>query len=271
MTVSDLPLVSIVTPSFQQVDYLERALLSVLEQDYPRLEYIVIDGGSTDGSREILQRYAHRLAYWVSEPDLGQTEALNKGFSRATGDIFAWLNSDDALFPGTVRKAVEFLVSHAEIGMVYGGADYIDAEDRRIGRFPAAPTDYRRLRRGYVHIPQQSSFFRSRLWRMAGPLDPTYHFAMDYDLWVRIADLSPIAHVPEAWAGFRLHAGAKTLKDADRCWPEMIRIHFRDGGKPWSIIYAKYLVRRLTEPLWAERLRRRMRQGEYPGPPWCRL
>lgn len=261
MNAENLPLVSIVTPSFNQKRFLEAAMLSVLEQDYPRVEYIVIDGNSTDGSRELIDAYASRLAHGRSEPDSGQTDAINKGFALARGDVLAWLNSDDVLFPGTLRKAVDYLTAHPEIGMVYGGADYIDSEGHRLGRFPAAPTDYRRLRQGYVHIPQQSAFFRASLWRMAGPLDTTIDFAMDYDLWLRIAAVSPIAYVPGAWSGFRLHAGAKTLKDADRCWPDMIRIHFRDGGRPWSIIYAKFLVRRLTEPLWAERVRRRIRHA----------
>lgn len=152
------PLVSIVTPSFNQAAYLESSIRSVLDQDYRPLEYIVIDGGSSDGSRGILERYADRLAWWVSEPDAGQTEAINKGFARSKGSILAWLNSDDVYVPGAVREAVEYLTAHPEAGMVYGDADYIDAAARRLGRFPAAPTDYRRLRRGYVHIPQQAAW-----------------------------------------------------------------------------------------------------------------
>ena len=254
----ELPLVSIVTPSFNQARYLEATIGSVLEQDYPRIEYIVIDGGSTDGSKEIIQRYADQVAYWVSEPDRGQTDAINKGFARAKGDILAWLNSDDVYRPGAVSEAVGYLHDHPEAGMVYGDADYIDESGQVIGRFPAAQTDYKKLRKGYVHIPQQTSFFRSRLWHMVGPLDPTFYFAMDYDLWVRIAAVSSIRYHPRTWAAFRLHGDTKSLAEADRCWPEMIRVHQRLKGSHFSVITAKYLLRRLLEPILPYRLHARL-------------
>ena len=240
-----MPVLSVVTPSFNQAAYLEQAMLSVLSQDYPAIEYIVVDGGSSDGSQEIIKRYAERLAWWTSEPDDGQTDAINKGFARATGDIMAYLNSDDLYRPGAVREAVDYLVTHPEIGMVYGDADYIDENGTVIGRFAAAQTDYKRLRRGYVHIPQQAAFFRADLWRRVGPLDPSFQFAMDYDLWVRISALAPIHYVRRPWAAFRLHDQAKTRAAIELCWPEMIRVHRRLGGSNFSIIYAKYLLRRL--------------------------
>jgi glycosyltransferase involved in cell wall biosynthesis len=253
-----LPLVSIVTPSFNQVDYLEAAIRSVLAQDYPRLEYIVIDGGSADGSHEILRRYSDSLAHWSSEPDSGQTEAINKGFARAHGEILAWLNSDDVYRPGAVREAVEFLSRHPEVGMVYGDADYVDETGATVGRFPARPTSPAGLRRGYVHIPQQASFFRASLWKVAGPLDPSFYFAMDYDLWVRISALSPFRYHPRLWASFRLHPEAKTMAAADQCWPEMVRVHEREGGGRLSVLYGKYLIRRALEPLLPYRLKARL-------------
>jgi len=253
-----LPLVSIVTPSFNQAPYLEATIQSVLGQGYPRLEYIIVDGGSTDRSLEIIRRYAGRLAHWSSEPDSGQTEAINKGFARAKGEILAWLNSDDLYHPEAVREAVEFLERHPEIGLVYGDADFVSDAGEVVGRFPARQTSLARLRRGYVHIPQQASFFRASLWRLVGPLDPTFYFAMDYDLWVRIAALSPLAYHRRPWAGFRLHRDAKTLSAADQCWPEMLRVHRREGGGRLSILGAKYLVRRLVEPLMPYRLRARL-------------
>lgn len=248
--------VSIVTPSFNQAAFLEETLRSVLEQDTPDIEYIVIDGGSSDGSAEILRRYSARLAYWVSEPDRGQTDALNKGFARATGEVLAWLNSDDVLRPGAVRRAVEQLRAHPQAAAVYAEADFIDETGRIIGRFPAAQTDYARLRRGYVHVPQQSTFFRADLWRQVGPLDPSFYFAMDYDLWVRLAALAPLVYVPgEVWSAFRLHGAAKTVAADDRCWPEMLRVHYRLGGSHFAPIVWKYWLRRLVAPLI--RLRRR--------------
>jgi hypothetical protein len=147
---------------------------------------------------------------------------------------------------------------HPEAGMVYGQADYIDENGATVGCFPAATTDLRRLRQGYVHIPQQSAFFRASLWRMVGPLDPSFYFAMDYDLWARIASVSPILHVREVWAGFRLHSDAKTLASAARCWPEMWRVHRREGGSALSVFGAKYALRRLVDPLMPLRLRYRL-------------
>lgn len=243
---ASLPLVSIVTPSLNQARFLEETIRSVLGQDYPRLEYLVVDGGSIDGSLEIIRRYEDRLAWWISEPDRGQTDALNKGFARAKGEIFAWLNSDDAYLPGAVAEAVEYLQSHPEAGMVYGDANLVDEEGRVIGRFPARQTDYRRLLRGYVHIPQQATFFRAELWRRVGPLDPSFYFAMDYDLWVRIARLAPLRYHRRLWANFRLHARGKSRLSDERCWPEMLRVHRREGGGRLSWLAFKAAIRPLV-------------------------
>jgi glycosyltransferase involved in cell wall biosynthesis len=237
----ELPLVSIVTPSFNQGRFLEETISSILNQDYPHIEYILVDGGSTDESLEIIHRYADRLSWWVSEPDRGQTDAINKGFGRARGEILAWLNSDDTYLPGAISSAVSYLQEHLEAGMVYGDANLVDEAGVTIGKFPARQTDYRRLRRGYVHIPQQASFFRSSLWQQVAPLDPTFYFAMDYDLWVRLAKLAPLHYHPQLWANFRLHGGGKTSVSDDRCWPEMLRVHRREGGSwlSWLVFKAK--------------------------------
>ena len=242
------PTVTIVTPSFNQAHYLEATIRSVLEQDYPQIEYIVVDGGSTDGSAEIIKRYADRLAWWVSEQDKGQTDAINKGFARATGDIFAWLNSDDVYEPGALAGAVSFLQKNPEVGLVYGDANFIDAEGRVIGRFNAQQTSLKRLQRGGVYIPQQSAFWRADLWRKVGPLDPAFYFAMDYDLWVRLARVTDIRYTPQLWANFRLHGDAKTIASDERCWPEMLRVHRRDGGGYIAWIYLRFLVRRVLAP-----------------------
>ena len=239
---------SIVTPSLNQAPFLEAAMGSVLAQDYPEIEYLVVDGGSSDGSVDIIRKYSSRLAWWVSERDEGQTDAINKGFSRARGHIFGWLNSDDTYVRGAVARAVAAFNACPDCGLIYGDANYIDRTGRVIGKFPAAQTDYSRLRRGYVHIPQQASFFRADAWRAVAPLDPSFFFAMDYDLWLRIARRAQVKYQPEVWANFRLHTAAKSIADDDRCWPEMLRIHYRDGGRFLSRIVAKYYVRKLIAP-----------------------
>ena len=259
MSDSNLPLVSIVTPSYMQARFLESTIRSVLEQDYPRLEYIIVDGGSTDGSVDIIQRYADRLAWWVSEKDKGQTDAINKGFTHAKGDILAWLNSDDTYQPHAITEAVQFLQNHPDAGMVYGDTNFIDENGRTIGRFPAAQTDLRRLRQGYVHIPQQASFWRANLWKQVGPLDPSFYFAMDYDLWVRLAAIAPLQYTPQLWANFRLHTQGKTIAADDRCWSEMLKVHYRDGGSWLGILPAKYVIRKLVAPLINKRRRKKLR------------
>ena len=261
MSDSTSPLVSIVTPSFNQARYLESTIRSILDQDYPNIEYIIVDGGSTDGSVDIIRRYADRLAWWISEKDRGQTDAINKGFAHANGDILAWLNSDDTYEPGVVAEAVAFLRNRPEVGLVYGDANFIDENGNIIGRFPAAQTDYKRLRRGYVHIPQQASFWRADLWRKVGPLDPSFYFAMDYDLWVRLAAQAPVKYTSRLWANFRLHTEGKTMAADDRCWPEMLKVHYRDGGSWLSIIQAKYYIRKAIGPFWHLRTRMRLRKG----------
>ena len=224
------PLVSIITPSFNQARFLEETINSVLEQDYSNIEYIIVDGGSSDGSLEIIQRYTDRLAWWISEPDQGQTDAINKGFAQAKGEILAWINSDDTYLPHAISEVVAYLGANPEIGMVYGDTSLINKEGQVMGKFPARQTDYRRLRQGYVHIPQQASFFRANLWQQVGPLDPTFYFAMDYDLWVRLARIAPLRYYPRLWANFRLHGTGKSVVSDDRCWPEMLRVHQREGG-----------------------------------------
>ncbi len=252
-----LPLVSIVTPSFNQFSYLEETIKSVLTQDYPRIEYIIMDGGSTDGSVDVIQKYADRLAYWESVKDKGQTDAINKGFNRASGDILAWINSDDTYNPKAIGEAVKFLIEHPEIAMVYADCNFINEHGEVIGKFASRQTDYAKLRQGYVHIPQQTMFFRAEYWKQLGPLDPSFYFAMDYDLWVRIAKQAPIHYLSgKTWANFRIHTSSKTNVNDERGWQEMLRVHYRDGGSFFSPIVAKYYLRKIIGPLWKWRIKR---------------
>jgi glycosyltransferase involved in cell wall biosynthesis len=256
------PLVSIITPSYNQARFLPATIESVLGQNYPNIEYIIVDGGSDDGSKEIIESYADRLAWWVSEKDSGQTSAINKGFAHANGEILAWLNSDDTYEPGAIQEAVDFLVDHPSVGLVYGDCNFIDENGRAFGLFGAAQTDYQKLKQGYVHIPQQAAFWRADLWRQVAPLDESFFFAMDYDLWVRLAEISELRYLPgRNWANFRLHGDAKSIAADDRCWPEMMRVHYRNGGSFFSVINAKYWVRKLVAPLWNWRRRKRIEQS----------
>lgn len=259
MSEQDLPLVSIVTPSFNQALFLEETIRSVLEQDYPRIEYMIVDGGSADGSVTIIKKYDNQLAWWVSEVDKGQTDAINKGFSHARGHILAWLNSDDTYEPGAVSAAVKYLQANPEVGMVYADCNFTNENSQVIGKFDAAQTDYKRLRQGYVHIPQQTMFFRAGLWHAVGPLDPSFYFAMDYDLWTRIASRTRIQYLPgQTWANFRMHTSGKSIVADDRCWPEMLRVHYRDGGGKLSVLVIKYYLRKLIAPLWNWRRRKQL-------------
>lgn len=254
---ADSPLVSIITPSFNQSRYLEATIRSVLGQDYPRIEYIIVDGGSNDGSADVIRKYQDKLAWWVSEKDKGQTDAINKGFNRAAGEILAWINSDDTYNPGAVAEAVKYLTTHPEVGLVYADCNFIDEEDQIIGKFNSAQTDLRRLREGYVHIPQQTMFFRAKYWQELGPLDPSFYFAMDYDLWTRIAARTSFKYLAgKTWANFRLQPSGKTVAADDRCWPEMLRVHYRDGGSFFSVIVAKYYLRKIIGPIWKWRIKK---------------
>ena len=258
---STLPRVSIVTPSYNQGRYLEATILSVLGQDYPNIEYFVVDGGSNDESVEIIRKYGDRLAWWVSEKDQGQSDALNKGFARATGEILAWLNSDDTYFPGAVSEAVANLKGHPEAGMVYGDANLIDETGRVVTKFASKQTDYRRMLRGSVHIPQATTFFRADLYRQIGPLDLSLFFAFDYDLWVRLAKVSEIRYVPRLWANFRLHTHGKSVANDDRCYPDMLRVYEREVGGWFSWLRLRAIARRLVYAWLPWRLRVKLRRA----------
>jgi len=204
----DLPLVTIVTPSYNQARFLEATLRSVLEQDYPNIEYLVVDGASNDGSVDIIRRYSDRLTWWVSEKDSGQSEAINKGLSRARGEIVGWLNSDDVYLPGAVSEAVAAFQSHPEAGLVYGDAQAIDAEGKPFNVMHAQQYTLTDLL-AFNIICQPAAFMRRSVLEQVNYLDPNYQLLMDNLLWMRMAQKAPLVYVSQTWAAARYHDQAK--------------------------------------------------------------
>jgi glycosyltransferase involved in cell wall biosynthesis len=214
LTMSDYtPKVSIVTPSYNQAEFLEETILSVQAQDYPNIEHIIIDGGSDDGSVEVIKKYEDSLAYWVSEDDDGQSDAINKGFRKATGDIVAWLNSDDLYFPHAVSTAVKHFQNNANLGLFYADCVFIDAHGDFIRYFTEREEfDLDRLLSFSDFIMQPTTFFsREKLFEV-GLLDEDRHFTMDWDLWCRLAkhDNCDVEFEAEVIAANREYAAAKT-------------------------------------------------------------
>jgi glycosyltransferase involved in cell wall biosynthesis len=209
---SPWPLVSVVTPSFRQAAFLEETLRSVLLQGYPNLEYLVVDGGSQDGSVAIIRAYERWLAHWVSEPDRGQSHAINKGMARARGQFVLWVNSDDLLLPGALGRAVAALQAQPAAGMLYSDGLWIDERSATLRLQVSGPLDLRGLlMEREFGVPQPTAVMRCAAWEAAGGLNERLHMAMDFDLWVRIALRFPIIYLPGApLAGLRFHASQKT-------------------------------------------------------------
>ena len=196
---------------------------SVLAQDHPDLEYIVVDGDSHDGSVEVIRRYQHRLAWWVSEPDRGQADAIAKGFKHASGEFIAWLNSDDLYLPGAVSHAVSLLQADPQLGMVYGDAVTIDEQGRPLKRLAFGDWGLLELM-SFRIICQPAVFMRRSVFERAGGLDPSYHFMLDHHLWVRMASIMPIQHAGHIWAAARHHPHAKNVSQSASFADETQRI-----------------------------------------------
>lgn len=221
--------------------YLARAMDSVLSQDYPNVEYIVVDGGSTDGTLELLKSYGERLQY-VSEPDKGPSDAVHKGFQRAHGDIFAWLGADDLYLPGAVRAGVEALMARPEIDVIYGEGYWIDEHDAAISRYPTLPFDPKDLQWD-CFICQPASFIRASAYHRCG-LDPDVNFSFDYDLWIRMAKQGMrFQRIPQYLAGSRMHQGAKTIHERETVFHAsmgLLQRHYGYVPFPWVFGYTAF-------------------------------
>ena len=207
-----LPKISLITPSFNQAKFLEETINSVLKQNYPNLEYIVMDGGSTDGSVEIIQRYSDQLSYWISEPDDGQTDALIRGFAKASGEILGWLCSDDVLEPNTLHEVSHFFMSHPNADAVFGNSIWIDPEGSFIKSRKEHAFSRSILLYEHNFIPQPSTFWKNSLYHKVGGLNTDFDVAMDADLWLRFAEVTDIHHVQKYWSRMRIYPEQKTYR-----------------------------------------------------------
>ncbi len=227
---AELPLVTVVSPSLNQGPYIEATIESVLGQRYPRLEYIVVDGGSTDGTLETLRRHERRLR-WTTGPDSGQAAAINKGFAMGSGEILGWLNCDDGYEPEALSGVVRSFLDHPDVMMVYGEARFVDAAGRDLGRCDQVePFDLDRLVHWGDIVAQPAAFFRRAAFEAVSGLDETLHWTMDYDLWIRIGRRFPVLYVPEQLAWYRLTGANKTLRGGKARLDEIAAVGRRHGA-----------------------------------------
>ncbi len=210
--VEDLPHVSLITPSYNAATYLRSAIESVLEQNYPNIEYIVMDGGSTDGTVELLQEFGMRLR-WVSKKDDGQADAISRGFEQTNGAILGWLNADDVLKPDAIRTVVDAFCTNPETALIYGNADFIDANGRIIGPCTVVePHCLQRLLHYGDYIIQPAAFFSRQAYQSVGGLDKSLQWAMDWDLWIRLAQKYEVLYIEKNLASYRWLGSNKTAE-----------------------------------------------------------
>jgi glycosyltransferase involved in cell wall biosynthesis len=227
------PLFSVITPSYNQAAFLESSILSVLNQDYKNIEYIIIDGGSNDGSVEIIKKYESQLGYWVSEKDNGQADAINKGLLKAKGDFICWINSDDLIYPNFISSRFKIFQQNPNIDMIYGDVDQGPAPGDTIVR-KGAGTSYNLMRKTLeIHIPQQSAIWRRRVLEKTGILDPRWHVLLDRDYFIRISRNHRILYIPGTLAFFRVHNQSKSIKEAIK-WAEELPVYYESLIEKWE-------------------------------------
>ncbi|MEL7069941.1 MAG: glycosyltransferase family 2 protein [Cyanobacteria bacterium J06581_3] len=213
---TDLPKITIITPSFNQAEFIEETIRSIILQGYPNLEYIVIDGGSSDGSVEIIKKYELWIDYWISEPDEGQSNALNKGFKKATGEILAWVNSDDTYEPGTLTAIGRYFASHPDTDVVYGNANIIDIDSKDIGLIRSVPFSRNAYLYNALPIPAQTAvFWRRELFFNIGMVNESLNYSMDCELIVKFIEADArFSFIREVFGNYRAHELSKTFGDS---------------------------------------------------------
>lgn len=257
----NLPLVSIITPSFQQGRFIDDTIQSVLTQDYPKIEYIVIDAQSTDDTIEILESYGQQFV-WLSEADNGQANAINKGLNLSHGDIVTWLNSDDLLKPGAVRAIVDKFNEYPEAGLVFGDLDLVDENRKMLQSVKLSDILPEELLFGNV-IGQPNVFIRKDVFETTGYINEKYHYVFDLDLWLRIAFRYTTHHISQSIAEFRLHGESKSVLSRQKFASEWLMIlsqFFEQKDLPHNV---KLLKRRATGKAYAGFAFSLLNQGKY--------
>ena len=256
-----LPKISIVTPSFNQGKFLEETIRSVLLQGYSNLEYIIVDGGSSDGSVDLIRKYEHQLAYWISEKDSGAADAIGKGFRKATGTIVGWLNSDDLYRPGTLQSVASAFQNNKDVDVVYGDTHWIDANGNVLAEKRQTPFSKSAFFYGGADLQQPATFWTRELYEKAGGLDPSFRAAFDTDLFFRFFQLEArFQHIPEFLAAFRLHSDQISDVMLETCRREVAALRERHLAFPVSSLRGR-MIRNLAR---LERVFHYARQGDLP-------
>lgn len=245
------PLVTIITPSYNQGNFIEYTILSVLNQTYENIEYIVIDGASTDGTIEILNKYGNKIKY-VSEPDKGQADAINKGFKMAKGEIIGWINSDDLLDENSIEKIISHFIEDKKLGICYGNIINIDETGNILSKTENKNITLNKLLYINSEVVQPGSFYKKAFVEKVNYLDDNLRYVMDFDLWIRILKLGNIKYVNETLAYFRLHANSKTVSEQDGFAPEIEKVLKRNDGSIYALPNLYLRDRYYME--WKERL-----------------
>jgi glycosyltransferase involved in cell wall biosynthesis len=250
------PSFSVVTPSLNQGRFVGVAIESVLAQEVPDVEHIVVDGGSTDETQDVLARYPHLIV--LRDEGHGQSQAINLGFRAASGEVIGWVNADDCYLPGAFEGVRRGLAEHPDAGIVYGNAEYIDETGAIVDEVRAEPFDLERLLNGVNSIPQPAVFMRAALLERIGLLDERLHYVMDYELWLRASRATRLVWVDETWAQFRQHGESKTVGQFAAFWPEARSVARAYGGPFFSEAWRRRTLNRTFPKVALDSLRTRV-------------